>query len=830
MAATPESNSFLHKTPSPRGRGARRAPSPACEKLSASPACHSEVLVSVSSRPNAPAAAPRLDKWKVIGPGGGGAQYFPTVSPHDPDKVFVRCDMTGAYTSDDGGESWRMFNLRGVVHFFVFDPVDPDTVYAQTIGLWRSTDRGRTWRLVHPDPSKVRKIVFVGDHAAERIILKGESYGVPASAKGNLQAMANYTREAVVALAVDPADSRTLYAAIAARGKTRFCVSTDWGRTWKNQCVLPADALKIYVDPQSPPGRRTLYVIGRNAVSVRRGHKWTHHKPPAGVKSFFDVSAGFVGGGGVPVIYGITDAHWRGKALAGGILVSRNGGRTWRKANAGLVNQACLPSPDPATRGVAACLSNGNVAYIGIKNWRLGPGENDICFGTAKTTDAGKTWRIVVKETEDKPAPNVKDAWTTKRFGPLWGDAPRYLGVAPADPDICYTTDDGRTMRTTDGGKTWYGVYSKTLPGGATTAGLDVTTCYGVHFDPFDRKRIFISYTDIGLFASADGGATWTSVTETGVPKPWVNTTYWMAFDPGVRGRAWAVMTGFHDLPRPKMWRRGGVSRYNGGVCASDDGGRTWRRSTGGMPETAPTHILLDPASPAAARILYVTGYGTGVWKSTDGGETWKLKNNGIAGDEPFAWRMVRDPNGVLYLLVARRSDDGSFGGALDGAVYRSTDGAEHWERLNLPRGLNGPNGLAVDPEDPARLYLAAWGRANFDGDVDGGIWLSEDGGRKWKNVFRRYQHVYDITVDPNRPNVLYATGFFSSVLRSDDRGRTWRRIKGMNFKWGHRVVPDPYNERMIYVATFGGSVWYGPAEGDPAAPEDIVTPVAKLK
>jgi len=28
----------------------------------------------------------------------------------------------------------------------------------------------------------------------------------------------------------------------------------------------------------------------------------------------------------------------------------------------------------------------------------------------------------------------------------------------------------------------------------------------------------------------------------------------------------------------------------------------------------------------------------------------------------------------------------------------------------------------------------------------------------------------------------------------------------------------------MIYITTFGGSVWYGPADGDPRAVEDIVT------
>jgi hypothetical protein len=47
----------------------------------------------------------------------------------------------------------------------------------------------------------------------------------------------------------------------------------------------------------------------------------------------------------------------------------------------------------------------------------------------------------------------------------------------------------------------------------------------------------------------------------------------------------------------------------------------------------------------------------------------------------------------------------------MDGALYRSRDGAESWEKVSLPEGVNGPNGLSIDPADPARWYLAAWGR-----------------------------------------------------------------------------------------------------------------------
>src|SRR5690349_4318102 len=86
----------------------------------------------------------RPGNFRVIGPGGGGAMFHPTIGPHDPNTVLVGCDMTGAYITHDGGKSWRMFNLRGVVQFFVFDPLKRDVLYAQADGLWRSQDNGET--------------------------------------------------------------------------------------------------------------------------------------------------------------------------------------------------------------------------------------------------------------------------------------------------------------------------------------------------------------------------------------------------------------------------------------------------------------------------------------------------------------------------------------------------------------------------------------------------------------------------------------------------------------------------------------------------------------
>jgi hypothetical protein len=143
---------------------------------------------------------------------------------------------------------------------------------------------------------------------------------------------------------------------------------------------------------------------------------------------------------------------------------------------------------------------------------------------------------------------------------------------------------------------------------------------------------------------------------------------------------------------------------------------------------------------------------------------------------------------------------------------------------MALPPGTNGPNGLTVDARDRRRLYLAAWGVFRPGGDdTGGGIWLSTDAGATWRNVLAEAQHVYDVTADPRVPDLLDASGYDQAADRSADRGATWSRLRGFNFKWGHRVVPDAVDGSKVYVTTFGGSVWHGPATGDPRAPEDRV-------
>ena len=58
--------------------------------------------------------------------------------------------------------------------------------------------------------------------------------------------------------------------------------------------------------------------------------------------------------------------------------------------------------------------------------------------------------------------------------------------------------------------------------------------------------------------------------------------------------------------------------------------------------------------------------------------------------------------------------------------------------------------------------------------------------------------------------------------IRSENAGESWERLEGYRFKWGQKAVPDVRHPGMLFLTTYGGSVFYGPAEGIPGAFEDI--------
>src|ERR1019366_866160 len=188
---------------------------------------------------------PGATSWKIIGPGGGGTTYCPTISPHDSRIAVEASDMTGDYVTKDDGLSWHMFNLREGISAFAFDPVDPRTIYAVNAALWRSSDLGQTWKMVFPNPVRDTVEHQIGDRANYSL-----STSDPAYPGGDITAIAIAPRKA------SQKGPEHLYLSFQPRGHSRIDVSrqadvavivssVDGGISWRRVATLPQRVLLL---------------------------------------------------------------------------------------------------------------------------------------------------------------------------------------------------------------------------------------------------------------------------------------------------------------------------------------------------------------------------------------------------------------------------------------------------------------------------------------------------------------------------------------------------------------------------------------------------------
>jgi photosystem II stability/assembly factor-like uncharacterized protein len=762
--------------------------------------------------------------WQIIGSGGGGSTFIPTFSYHSNEKFLIKCDMTGSYLTNNGGESYTQINNPNGSNCFAFDPNDPKIIYIGSNFLSKSINGGKTFERIFPKNEDIESETYSGDHAEYQINTKSNS-------------IYNKDSKKIEAIKVDPNDSKNLFFSMG----SRFYYSFDGGQSWAFE-NLNSNIKNIYSNTVSLKNQVYFFTYDAIFVFEKSSKKLVKTQLPAEISPVNNFALGITKEKDKTLFYALHTKTTKENDYAFApteIWVSEDLGKNWKQLNdAVITNQQNFPS-----FATIACAENdANKAYV-ICNDLVDNQNKKHWYGAIKTSDGGKAWEWVrkggggsgeygVQDAED--VTNLKDAWVHKAFG---GEFIQLIdaGVSPNDGNTAVVTDWYRAMKTTDGGKNWKEIYSKKAEENSyKSRGMDVTTNYGVHFDPFDKKHIAISYTDIGYHHSFDGGKTW-SRSVTGVPNEWKNTCYWVVFDPKIKYKMWSAWSGLHDFPRGKMtrnpnWKTGKLAK--GGICISEDGGKTWRPSNDGLGEDSPpTCIVINPKSPPNNRTLYASIYNKGVFRSTDDGKTWVLKNSGI-GENTCAFELTLASNGNLFLVVS--PNPSHLGGKkgreyYSGAVYKSTDGAENWTKLSMAEGLIFPNGIEIDPKNPDRIYLASWSDISLadlvGGDVvratggdktletPGGIFLSEDGGETWKSIFDQKQYVYDVTADPYHEGRLYCNTFNKAAYRSDDFGKTWNKLKGYDFHWGHRIIIDENDHKKVFITTYGSSVWHGKPE-----------------
>jgi photosystem II stability/assembly factor-like uncharacterized protein len=224
-------------------------------------------------------------------------------------------------------------------------------------------------------------------------------------------------------------------------------------------------------------------------------------------------------------------------------------------------------------------------------------------------------------------------------------------------------------------------------------------------------------------------------------------------------------------------------------IVRSSNGGSSWSMVKSIIDFNSYGKIVFTKSNP---NTVYIAGYY--VLKSTDAGATWvEFQNLSNVGDFDV---FDQDPNKLYATVQTATTSLYSF--------YSSSDGGISW--TNIAKTPFYINCIKISPTNFSLIYA---GSSDLTASSGYGFLKSTDGGSNWTSASTGggiISVMYDITLHPDNPNIIYANGGGSGLMKSTNAGSTWTNImSSLNDNYVYRIQFDTQNN--LYVST-GGNIY----------------------
>jgi len=316
-----------------------------------------------------------------------------------------------------------------------------------------------------------------------------------------------------------------------------------------------------------------------------------------------------------------------------------------------------------------------NHAVLDARTGTIYATGNNPWFGSrvVYSHDMGKSW------TDATGSPKfASDSGMTMEK--LW----RLEPGRPSEPGVVYCgVGPAAIFRSEDGGAKWTEnmALSRHPTRGGWFPGAGGLITHSIVLDPTVKARMWIAISAAGVFRTDDGGASWQpmntglkNVIAKGDPKAEVYTE---------------VGQCVHHLVHAAGNRQRLYAQTHWGTYRSDDGAKSWKEITEGLPSDFGMVMAAHPRNPDVAYVLPIQGAEfrcppegkLRVYRTEDAGKTWAPLTKGLPQRSAFM--------GTYREAMCTDSLDaaGVYLGTNTGQLFASADEGDSWRRIraNLP-------------------------------------------------------------------------------------------------------------------------------------------------